>query len=240
MARKRRIGLVVPNADDRVSPEGLAMYPEIEFIARGTGVTSMTPQGYDDAVDKIVPAAGHLARQDVEAVMLMGTSLTFYRGKDFHDELVEKARMATGGLPVSSMSQAVVDGLTAVGARRVAVATAYSKPVNDALAQFLAAGGIETLALESFGITAFNSPGGAQSKTEEDILDLAGAAVAKAPGADGVLVSCGGLRTLSVAAPLERRHGLPVVTSTQSAFWTAARLIGESGRLDGYGRMLAA
>jgi arylmalonate decarboxylase len=240
MARKRRIGIVVPTADDRVSPEGPVMYPDVEFIARGTGVTSMTPQGYDDAVDKILPAAGHLAREDVEAVMLMGTSLTFYRGKDFHDELLEKARAATGGLPVSTMSQAVVDGLRAVGARRIAVATAKNKPVNDALAPFLAANDIETLALESFGITTFNGPGGAQSKTEEDILDLAGAAVARAPGADGILVSCGGLRTLNIAAPLERRHGLPVVTSTQSAFWTAVRLIGESGRLDGYGRMLAA
>jgi arylmalonate decarboxylase len=239
MARKRRIGLVVPYAGDRVPPEGLVMYPQVEFIPRGTGVTSMTPQGYDDAVDKIVPAAAHLARQDVEAVMLMGTSLTFYRGKAFHDELVERARQATGGLPVSSMSQAVVDGLRAVGASRIAVATAYSRVVNDALTDFLAGHGIETLALESFGITTFNAPGGAQSKTAQDIVDLAGTAVAKAAGADGILVSCGGLRTLGIAAPLEERHGLPVVTSTQSAFWTALRLVGEHGRLDGYGRMLA-
>jgi arylmalonate decarboxylase len=239
MARKHRIGLVVPYAGDRVPPEGLVMYPQVEFIPRGTGVTSMTPQGYDDAVDRIVPAAAHLARQDVEAVMLMGTSLTFYRGKAFHDELVERARQATGGLPVSSMSQAVVDGLRAVGASRIAVATAYAKVVNDALTDFLAGHGIQTLALQSFGITTFNDPGGAQSKTAQDIVDLAGAAVAKAPGADGILVSCGGLRTLGIAAPLEDRHGLPVVTSTQSAFWTALRLVGESGWLDGYGRMLA-
>ena len=42
--------------------------------------------------------------------MVIGTSLTFYRGSDFHAELLEKLR-ATTGLPVSTMSQAVVDGL---------------------------------------------------------------------------------------------------------------------------------
>jgi arylmalonate decarboxylase len=46
------------------------------------------------------------------------------------------------------------------------------------------------------------------------------------------------LRTLGVARPFERQHGVPVVTSTQSAFWAAMRLVGESGKLTGYGRML--
>ena len=52
------------------------------------------------------------------------------------------------------------------------------------------------------------------------------------------LVHAGGLRTLGVAKPFEQRHGIPVVTSTQAAFWAALRLVGESGRLAGYGKML--
>jgi arylmalonate decarboxylase len=46
------------------------------------------------------------------------------------------------------------------------------------------------------------------------------------------------LRTLNVAKPLEARCGLPVVSSTPAAFWAAMRLVGESGRLSGYGRLL--
>jgi maleate cis-trans isomerase len=41
-----------------------------------------------------------------------------------------------------------------------------------------------------------------------------------------------------VAKPFETRHGIPVVASTQAAFWAAMRLAGASGRLTGYGRML--
>jgi arylmalonate decarboxylase len=231
-----KIGLVVPFADDRVPDEGLKMYPGIDFVPHGTGVRSLTPEGYDAAVDKIVPAAENLARKGVEAVMVIGTSLTFYRGPEFHDELLERVKKATG-LPCSTMSKAVADGLDAVGAKRVAVSTAYSKVVNDKLTEWLKWRGFQVDALESFGITDFN--GGAVRKTEEEIIDLTAKACAEAPDANGVLISCGGLRTLNCAEPIEKRCGRPVVTSTQSAFWAALGLVGESGRISGYGRMLA-
>ena len=61
---------------------------------------------------------------------------------------------------------------------------------------------------------------------------------AQAPEAEGLLISCGGLRTLGVAQPLEDRHGIPVVSSTQAAFWAAMRLVGESGHVAGRGRLV--
>jgi len=228
------IGLVVPFATDKVPDEGMQMYPDVRFIARGVGVRSLTPEGYDAAVDGILPAAAYLAAKGVAAIMVIGTSLTFYRGPQAHDRLLEQLRARTG-LPVSTMSQAIVDGLHDVGAKRVAVATAYTDVVNQRLAELLAASGIDVLALECFDIQEFGGPG---RKSEADIIALSGQAVAKAPGADGILISCGGLRTLGVAGPLEERHGLPVVSSTPAAFWAAVRLVGEIGRLSGYGQML--
>ena len=235
MAKQHTIGLVVPFADDRVPDEGLKMYPGVTFVPRGTGVRSLTPEGYDAAVGKIVPAAEDLARKGVEAVMVIGTSLTFYRGPEFHDELLDKVRRVTG-LPCSTMSQAIVDGLHAVGATKVAVSTAYSDVVNDKLREWLVYNKFDVRALECFGITEFG--GGAVRKTEDEIIELTATACAKAPDADGALISCGGLRTLNCAKPIEERCGVPVVSSTQSAFWAALRLVGESGRISGYGRML--
>ena len=228
------IGLVVPFATDKVPDEGVQMYPDVRFIARGVGVRSLTPEGYDAAVDGILPAAEYLAAKGVAAIMVIGTSLTFYRGADFHAELMEKLR-ATTGLPVSTMSQAVVDGLKCVGARRVAVGTAYADEVNNRLRGFLTAHGFEVLALKGFGLLGFGDPG---RKSEQDIIALSNEVCAESPEAEGLLISCGGLRTLGVAEPLEQRHGIPVVSSTQAAFWAAMRLVGESGHLEGYGRML--
>jgi arylmalonate decarboxylase len=235
MSRNISIGLVVPFAEDRVPNEGPIMYPNVTFVPHGTGVGSLTPEGYDQAFYKIVPAADNLAKRGVDAIMVIGTSLTFYRGPEFNEYLIREIGKRTG-LPVSTMSTAIVDGLREVEAERVAVATAYTKVVNDKLKDLLTYHGFDVRSLESFGITDFG--GGAIRKTEAEIIDLAVKAREEAPDADAILISCGGLRTLNVAKPLEQRCGLPVVSSTPAAFWAAMRLVGESGQLSGYGRLL--
>jgi arylmalonate decarboxylase len=234
MSKDATIGLVVPFAEDKVPDEGLQMYPDMRFIPRGVGVRSLTPEGFAAAFDAIAPAAEHLAAQGVDAIMVIGTSLTFYRGPEAHDRLLEQLRARTG-LPVSSMSAAIIDGLRAVSARRVAVTTAYTDGVNQRLTELLEAAGFEVLALECFNILEF---GGPASKSEADIIALSEKAVAAAGDAEGILISCGGLRTLGVAKPLEARCGIPVVSSTQAAFWAAMQLVGESGRIAGCGRLL--
>ena len=143
MRKHLKIGLVVPFATDKVPLEGPMMYPDVTFIPKGVGVRALTPEGYDAAWDGILPAAMELARRgDLDAIMVIGTSLTFYRGYEAHQQLLEQLRKETG-LPVSTMTEAVVDGLRSVGAKRVAVATAYSDLVNDRLADFLRRSGFE-------------------------------------------------------------------------------------------------
>jgi len=235
MREHLRIGLVVPYASDRVPVEGPMMYPDVTFVARGVGVRAMTPEGYDAAWDAILPAARELAKLDVHAIMVIGTSLTFYRGYEAHQRLLEQLRAETG-LPVGTMTEAVIDGLRSVGGKRVAVATAYSDLVNGRLADFLSCSGFEVLSMKGLGLTAF---GEAVNQSEQDIIELGSKAIDEAKTADALLISCGGLQTLGCAVPIERSHGIPVVTSTQSAFWKALRLAGASGRLPDRGRMLA-
>jgi arylmalonate decarboxylase len=234
MRKDVTIGLVVPFAEDKIPPEANQMYPGMTFLPRGVGVRSLTPEGYAAAFDAIPAAADHLVAKGVDAIMVIGTSLTFYRGPEAHDRLLEELRARTG-LAVSTMSQAIVDGLREVGARRVAVATAYSDVVNERLKELLAAAGIETASLACFNILEF---GGPSRKSEADIIALSSEALGQASGAEGILISCGGLRTLGVAKPLEDRHGLPVVSSTPAAFWAAMRLVGKSGRVAGCGQLL--
>jgi len=235
MRKQLRIGLVVPFATDRVPAEGPMMYSDVQFIPRGVGVRALTPEGYDAAWDAILPTAKELAKLDVDAIMVIGTSLTFYRGYEAHQRLLEQLCAETG-LPVSTMTEAVVEGLRSVGARRVAVATAYSDLVNARLVDFLRCSDFEVLSMRGFGLTGF---GDAANQSEQDILDLSSKAIDEAKSADAVLISCGGLKTLGCAVPIEQRHGIPVVTSTQSAFWKALRLTGNSGHVPDRGRMLA-
>src|SRR5215210_2638398 len=180
----KTIGLVVPHSEDKIPDEGPRMYPHAHFIPKGVGVRSLTPEGYAAAFDAIMPAAEHLVKQNVDAIMVIGTSLTFYRGPEAHDRLLEKLR-ATTGLPVSTMSQAIIDGLRDVGAKRVAVTTAYTDVVNQRLTELLTAAGFEVQSLEAFHILEFGGPG---RMSEADIIALSGESVANAAGADGVLI----------------------------------------------------
>ena len=227
------IGLVVPQSADKVPAEGGQMYPGVKFIPKGVGVRALTPAGYDAAFDGIVPAAEELAKNNkLDAIMVIGTSLTFYRGYEAHEQLMERLRAI--GLPVATMSTAIVEGLRSLGAKKIAVSTAYADEVNGRLRAFLTASGFDVLALEGFGLERFGAPG---EKSEQDIIDLAGRVNAKAPGAQGMLISCGGLKTLQVGKTIEDKYGVPVVSSTPAAFWQAMRLVGETGSLSGFGRL---
>jgi arylmalonate decarboxylase len=227
------IGLITPQSTDRVPTEAGQMYPGINFIPKGVGVKALTPEGYDSAWDAIIPSAEALAQRNrLDAIMVLGTSLTFYRGFEAHEELLERLRRI--GVPAGTMSSAVVDGLRAVGAKKIAVSTAYAEVVNQRLRDFLTDSGFEVEALEGFGLERF---GAAREKSEDDIIALAGRVHANAKGAQGMLISCGGLQTLRVGKTIEDKYGLPVVSSTPAAFWAAMRLVGKSGKLPGYGKL---
>jgi arylmalonate decarboxylase len=230
------IGLIVPTAAGEVPADGPKLYPEgVRFVAAGLGLQRLTPEGYDSVIDRVGELAGDLAAQGVEAVALMGTSLSFYKGYAFNEQLKDTIRAASG-LPATTMSTGVVEGLRAMGVRRVAVGTAYIDEVNNRLRQFLTDSGFEVGAVQGLGIDVV---GEARNVSEADLVALGEQALAASPGADGILISCGGLRTLGVTVPLEDATGLPVVSSTPAAFWSAVRLVGHGGDAPGYGLLFA-
>jgi arylmalonate decarboxylase len=57
-------------------------------------------------------------------------------------------------------------------------------------------------------------------------------------GADTLLISCGGLKTLDLIVPLEARCKVPVVSSTPHALMASVRLVGLPGHAHGFGRVL--
>ena len=230
------IGLVVPTAAGEVPADGPKLYPEgVRFIAAGLGLQRLTPEGYDSVIDRAGDLARDLAAQGVAAVALMGTSLSFYKGYAFNEQLKDTMRAATG-LPATTMSTGVVEGLRALGVQRLAVGTAYIDEVNNRLRQFLLDSGFQVGAVLGLGIDVV---GEARNVSEADLVALGQRVLAASPGADGILISCGGLRTLGVTVPLEATTGVPVVSSTPAAFWSAVRLVGHDGRAPGYGRLFA-
>jgi arylmalonate decarboxylase len=230
------LGMIFPPANTPVPREARLMYPAgVEFLALGVGLERMTPEGYDKVVDRIVPAARKLASDGANAVAVMGTSLTFYKGAAFNQQLKESITKATG-LPSTTMSTAIVEGLKAVGGHRLAVATAYNEEVNRRLRTFLGESGFETLAIKGMGIERFEDRG---PVTQDELMKFSAGVWEAAPKADAILISCGALKTLEILAPLEQHCNVPVVSSLPHALWAGVRLLGLSGRAPGYGILLS-
>lgn len=229
------LGLIFP-VTRPAPPEGLAMYPTgVKFITTALGLKTMTPEGYDAVIDRIGPAGEKLAAQGANAVVLMGTSLTFYKGAAFNERLTEMLKKATG-LPVTTMSTGVIEGLKTVGAKRVVAATAYDNEVNHRLQTFLRESGFEVLGVKGLGIEKVED---VDRVTQDGLLKFCVGVRETQPHANTILVSCGGLRTLEILAPLEQQGHIPAISSTPHALWAGVRLLGFSGRAPGFGTLLS-
>src|SRR5205823_1731428 len=126
------------------------MGPEVTLLQEPVGVTQLSVDGYSTAIERVGEAAQRLVSRGASAVTIGVTSLTFFRGHEFHNALLAGVAKTTG-VPVSSTSRALLEALAAVGAKRLAVATAYTEQVSELLRTFLAEVGFETLSLRYMG-----------------------------------------------------------------------------------------
>lgn len=231
------LGLIVPPAAGAVPVDGPLLYGErIRFSARGLGLGEISTRGYLDVIDSVVEKAVALKKEEgVSAISLMGTSLSFFRGAAFNRQLEVEMARATG-LPCTTMSNAIVNGLRHLKVRRVAVATAYIDEVNEQLRGYLEQSDFEPLALEGLSISDVQAVGKVPT---EALVDLCVKVFEAQPGADGILISCGGLVTLDAVREVEERLQVPVVSSSPAGFWDLVRTAGLDARSPGCGRLFA-
>ncbi|HEY0879244.1 MAG TPA: aspartate/glutamate racemase family protein [Zeimonas sp.] len=230
------LGVLVPPADGAIPPELPELYGDrFRFVGRGLAIPRISTAGFDTVIDRVAALSRELAHEGAAAIALMGTSLSFYRGGDWNEQLARTMREASG-LPATTMSDAIVAALRAVNGQRLAVATAYTGEMNERLRDFLEARGFAVASLVALELSTVEQ---VHAVLPRELEALGERAVHDATNADALLISCGGLRTLGITASLEARLDLPVVSSAVAGAWAAVRLLGDSGCAQGYGRLLA-
>src|SRR5215471_9960733 len=231
----RALGLIFPPLNYPVPPDAKRLYPKgVEFLSGGVGLPGgMTVEGYDEAIPRVLPAAEKLAKEGAQVISVFGSSLTFYKGAKFNEELAQKVAKRTGR-PATTQSNGLVDGLKVVNAKRVALATAYTDTVTERLKIFLEEYGFQVTAAKGLGYERLP-----ETVSQDVLVKLGVEAYAASNRADAVVMSCGGLRTLNVIVPLEGEIKVPVVSSTPHGLMNGVRLCGVSPRSKGYGMVLA-
>ena len=177
-----------------------ALGPSVELLQEPVNLQSMSSTGYDDAHQRVAAAAARLVERGATGVMIGGTSFTFYRGVEFHTQLLQRVGVDVQRRRCRARVWRCSRRSAALGARNLAVATAYTEDVNQKLDEFLGAYGYRVLALRGMDL---EDPAAAERISPEDTAELAHAVFLEAPQADCLLISCGGLRTLDLVVPLE-------------------------------------
>jgi arylmalonate decarboxylase len=230
------LGLIFPPLNYPIPPDAKLLYPTgVRFLGDGVGLSGgMTIEGYEEAIPRALPAAARLAKQGAKAISMFGSSITFYKGAKFNEELTQKITKMTG-LPATTQSNGLVDGLRVANAKRISVATAYTDIVTERLKIFLQEHGFDVTYTKGLGYERI--PEGAA--TQEILLKLGTDVYANSKKADALVVSCGALKTLDLIVPLENEIKVPVVSSTPHGLMNGVRLLGVSPRAKGFGMVLA-
>jgi maleate isomerase len=140
-----------------------------------------------------------------------------------------RAMEKASGVPAVMTGLAIVDGLRAIGANKVAVTCTYYEPEwRDAFRAFLRMCGFEvlhasTLAEQALADSSAKMKDYGWSMTSEiagrSILAVADAA----PDAEAIVVTGSGTRTLSILCDMESQTGRPLVAADTIVYWAAAR-----------------
>ncbi len=229
------LGLIFPPENYPIPADARLLFPSgVEFIGNGVGLPGgMTIEGYEEAIPRVLPRAVDLAKQGANVISVFGSSLTFYKGAKFHEDLIRQVAQATAR-PATTQSNGLVNGLRAVNARRVAVAAAYTDTVTERLKVFLQEYGFDVTFAKGLGYERI--PEGAA--THDILFKLSTDAYANSRKADALVVSCGALRTLDLIVPVEQVIKVPVVSSTPHGLWHGVKMLGVSARVRGYGMVM--
>lgn len=230
---RAKLGLVIPSNNTVVEPELWAMRPEgvtvhgNRLLSRGN-----TPEGIaemqkdtDGAVEEL--RAGQMS---VIAYACLATSLVMGLGWTRN---VAAQITAKTGMPATTAATATFEAARALGARRIAVASAYTDRIQALLPPFIAEIGLDLVSTRNMNVQnsleLWRIPGG-EVRAFARSVDV--------PQAEVLCIVATDLPTAGEIAALERELGKPVVTTNQAILWSSLRLAGVDASIPGYGKLL--
>lgn len=236
MPSRARLGVIVPSVNTvvepwfgRVVPPGVTVHAARMFLD-----ANLTPE----ALMRMDREEGMLGVRQImsckpASVAYCCTASSVVQGLEYDGRLNHELNHAAG-VPAFTATSAIIEALRALGAKRIAVCSPYTKAIDDAEHEFFSAAGFEILGAAHLGITdAF--------KLADPTADEIYALWQKSwrANAEASLITCLNMNSHEVIEHIEHETGKPVVTSTQATLWKLLRAAGIKDPIAGYGRLLA-
>ena len=235
VAERAAIGLIVLATDHTIEHEWRQLLHGLDGVAffesRIMNSADINPETLA-AMEADMTACTDVIRpgERIDVVAYGCTSGGMVIGPPRVEELIHAARPeAKATTPIL----AVLEGLRALGVRRVALLTPYIDEVNRWMRGYVEDAGIAVPVMGSFNegndnLVARISP----ASLEDAIVELG-----SSDEVDGVFVACTSLRVCGIVERAEERLGKPVTSSNHALAWHALRLAGVDDRLEGWGRL---
>ena len=226
----------------RIAPEGLAITQTFPYMKN----FKVRAKNLSEAVKKLEECTDALAEVGSDIIAQIGTPFSFASegGLNFTKKLHAKLERKTK-TPIVLMGLSVINAIKSQGYKSVAVAcTYYDDELATKYTDFLEQAGIKVLAMQNWTTQGLFS----SQKNLEEIgwrypmsytYQAAKLVAQEAPGADCIVVSGGGVRTIDVIEPLEYDLQKPVIASNEALFWDIFNNLGIHEPILGKGSLLA-
>ncbi|WP_216361825.1 maleate cis-trans isomerase [Pseudonocardia sp. N23] len=240
----RRIGLVVPSSNVTVEtevPALLARHADARFSFHGSRMRMhrVSPEELRAMNAQRERCVDELADAGVDALLYACLVALMAQGPGEHrrteQAVVEQLRAGGRDTAVRSSAGALVEGIAALGARRIALVTPYLRPLAEQVVGYLESEGIEVVdwvALEVGDNAEVGCIPGDRVMTAARGLSF--------DGADALVISaCVQMPSLDLVAPAEAEFALPVLSAATAGAFSLLRALGLDPVLPGAGALLA-
>jgi len=228
-----KIGLITPAPGDSTEAEFHKMVPEgVSVLTTRMSLEIATPEEEIKMVDYAVEAASLLAQGKPDLIVFSCTAGSFIKGIGYDKEIINRIESRVS-IPATTTSTAVIDALTALRVKRVAVATPYLDEVTQRERVFLEGSGFKITSIKGLGL---RDPYMIASVENKEMHSLVKEIFTE--DAAAIFISCTGLRVTDIIETLEEELKRPVVTSNQATIWAALRRINVNDKIEGLGTLL--
>ncbi|MFF0147893.1 maleate isomerase [Amycolatopsis sulphurea] len=235
-----RIGLIVPSSNVTVEtelPALLARHPErFSFHSSRMRMHQVSPEELKAMNAQRERCVAELADAHVDALLYACLVALMAQGPGEHQRVEAELRTQLADTAILSSAGALVAGLRALGASRIALVTPYLRPLAEQVVAYLEAEGFTVLdwaALEVGDNTEVGCIPGERVLAAARGLDLT--------SADALIISaCVQMPSLDLVAPAEEEFGIPVLSAATAGAYALLTGLGLDSAIPDAGRLLAA
>ncbi|MCW0213068.1 MAG: maleate cis-trans isomerase [Pseudonocardia sp.] len=239
-----RIGLVVPSSNVTVETEVPALLARhagerFSFHSSRMRMHQVSPEELKAMNAQRERCVDELADARVDALLYACLVALMAQGPGEHQRVEKTVRGQIDAAKIEtvvlSSAGALVEGLHALGARRIALVTPYLRPLAEQVVGYLESEGftvVDWAALEVGDNAEVGCIPGDRVLEAARGLDLS--------GADALVISaCVQMPSLELVAPAEEEFGLPVLSAATAGAYALLTHLGLDPVLPGAGRLLA-